>query len=64
MLKNDVFGYDMKHTKMNEWFRKDSLAHSDLRDISHLFQLILTEVFDQGDFSCQYRSCGTNMNRF
>ena len=31
MLKNDVFGYDMKHTKMNECFREDSLLHSDLR---------------------------------
>ena len=31
MPKKDVFGYDMKHTKMNEWSREDSSPHSDLR---------------------------------
>ena len=31
MPKEDAFGYDMKHMKMNEWFREDSSSHSDLR---------------------------------
>ena len=29
--KNGVLGYDMKHTKMNEWSKEDSSSHSDLR---------------------------------
>ena len=31
MSKKDAFGYDMKHTKMNEWFREDLSPHNDLR---------------------------------
>ena len=31
MPKKSAFGYYMKHTKMNEWSRKDSSPHSDLR---------------------------------
>ena len=31
MPKMGVFGYDMKYTKINEWFRKDSSSHSDLK---------------------------------
>ena len=31
MPKKGAFGYDMKHTKMNEWSKEDSLPHSDLR---------------------------------
>ena len=31
MPKKGVFGYDMKHTKMNEWSREDSSPYSDLR---------------------------------
>ena len=30
MPKKGIFGYDMKHTKMNEWSREDSSPHSDL----------------------------------
>ena len=44
MPKKGAFGYDMKHTKMNEWSEEDSSSHSNLRRISHLVQLILTEV--------------------
>ena len=37
MPKKGAFGYDMKHAKMNEWFREDSSPHSDLRGhISHV----------------------------
>ena len=37
MPKKGVFGYDMKHAKMNEWSREDSSPHSDLRGhISHV----------------------------
>ena len=61
--KNGVLGYDMKHTLMNEWSKEDSSSHSDLRGHIHLFQLILTEVLGEGNFSCQYRSCGINMDR-
>ena len=50
MPKMGAFGYDMQHTKMNEWSREDSSTHSDLKDISHLFQFILTKVLGQGDF--------------
>ena len=63
MPKKGAFGYDMKNTKMNDWSRKDSSSHSDLRGHIHLFQLILTEVLGEGNFSCQYRSCGINMDR-
>ena len=31
MPKNGAFGYDMKHTKMNEWSRENSSPHSDLK---------------------------------
>ena len=31
MPKKDASRYDMKHTKMNEWFKEDSSTHSDLR---------------------------------
>ena len=31
MPKKGAFGYDMKHTKMNEWSREDLSPHSDLR---------------------------------
>ena len=32
MSKKDAFGYDMKHTKMNEWSKKDSSPYNDLRE--------------------------------
>ena len=31
MPKKDAFRYDMKYTKMNEWYREDSSSHSDLK---------------------------------
>ena len=31
MPKKGAFVYDMKHIKMNEWFREDSSPHSDLK---------------------------------
>ena len=31
MPKRGAFGYDIKHSKMNEWSKKDSSPYSDLK---------------------------------
>ena len=64
MPKKDAFGYDMKHTKMDDLSREDSSPHNDLRGyISLVSNLYWLKSLAKAILRCQYRSCGTNMNR-